>query len=605
MKRLFLISAASLGLLFSDSASGGVSEKGASDGKASIQSVDSAGIRHTVKGYVPMKAAPGSKTFAAAPSIKEIKLPRTVDLRSKMTKVEDQGRTSSCVANAVAGAYEYWTRLALNQDYDVSRLFIYYNARWRNGDQDKDEGSYIQFAMQGLKEFGACPEKAWPFEKPLLLKKPNGDAYEQASQVKVKEMQQVPLELEAWKQALASGYPIVFGCRLFDSFDECTRRGGVVPMPNPKDLARSSHGGHAMCAVGYSEKEQVFIVRNSWGDKWGDKGYCYMPYNYMMNPEFNFGDSWVFIPETPVIPPEDTWSDDDKPVIDDGRGVNFVINPYTIEDYEEVEVPWQDEVIVEYNETVPEQYVEYVEYSESDNWEAMEQFEYEEVIETWEAENPGEETDLDVYDESEVEDNADAEESDEEVAEEEEENVEEEVADDADEGDEGVIEEESDADTDDAEVEDNADAEESDEEVAEEESAEEEVADDADEGVIEEESDADTDDAEVEDNADAEESDEEVAEEESAEEEVADDADDADEGDEGVIEEESDADTDDAEVEDDADAEESDEEVAEEESVEEEVADEGGDEEPAESDAGDEGGDAGDEGGDAGGGDEE
>ena len=212
MKRLFLISAASLGLLFSDSASGGVSEKGASDGKASIQSVDSAGIRHTVKGYVPMKAAPGSKTFAAAPSIKEIKLPRTVDLRSKMTKVEDQGRTSSCVANAVAGAYEYWTRLALNQDYDVSRLFIYYNARWRNGDQDKDEGSYIQFAMQGLKEFGACPEKAWPFEKPLLLKKPNGDAYEQASQVKVKEMQQVPLELEAWLLRRDIPSYLVAGC---------------------------------------------------------------------------------------------------------------------------------------------------------------------------------------------------------------------------------------------------------------------------------------------------------------------------------------------------------------------------------------------------------
>ena len=40
-------------------------------------------------------------------------------------------------------------------------------------------------------------------------------------------------------------------------------------------------GGHAVLAVGYDDKHQVFIVRNSWGPKWGQKGYFTIPYAYL------------------------------------------------------------------------------------------------------------------------------------------------------------------------------------------------------------------------------------------------------------------------------------------------------------------------------------
>lgn len=74
-----------------------------------------------------------------------------------------------------------------------------------------------------------------------------------------------------------------FGFTVLTSFSsEQTRKTGVMVMPQPGDKVR---GGHAVTAVGFDDFKQVFIVRNSWGEGWGDKGYFYMPYEYITNPD--------------------------------------------------------------------------------------------------------------------------------------------------------------------------------------------------------------------------------------------------------------------------------------------------------------------------------
>jgi C1A family cysteine protease len=50
-------------------------------------------------------------------------------------------------------------------------------------------------------------------------------------------------------------------------------------------------GGHAVLLVGYDKTKKVFIVRNSWGDTWGDKGYFYMPFD-VVKPNMS-SDYWV------------------------------------------------------------------------------------------------------------------------------------------------------------------------------------------------------------------------------------------------------------------------------------------------------------------------
>jgi C1A family cysteine protease len=48
-------------------------------------------------------------------------------------------------------------------------------------------------------------------------------------------------------------------------------------------------GGHSMAIVGYDDEKKIFIIRNSWSDRWGDKGYFYIDYEYFINRDSIFG----------------------------------------------------------------------------------------------------------------------------------------------------------------------------------------------------------------------------------------------------------------------------------------------------------------------------
>jgi hypothetical protein len=284
-------------------------------------------------GYRPMPSGLVAAQYRPVFGFADIPPPPKVDLRPLMAPIDDQGDTSSCVAHAVAGAYDYWLKKSGQTSQNLSRMFIYYNARLSEGCEDKDEGCVIHLAMDSLKTYGACPEVEWPFDTDLLFEKPVDDVYQDAAPLKVDDLEQMPVDLDLWRKALAEGKPIVFGCLLYKSFDSCDQTGGVVPMPAPEELGRKKHSSHSMCAVGYNDAERVFIVRNSWGTDFGDQGYCYMPYAYLTNPKLNEGDCWVFKPQFSAPPPQETWSNDPSPVTNGGEGVDFPIEAYSVEDY--------------------------------------------------------------------------------------------------------------------------------------------------------------------------------------------------------------------------------------------------------------------------------
>lgn len=252
------------------------------------------------------------KACAAAPkfsgNVRASNLPTKVDLRKYMPPVEDQGEIGSCTANTCAGAYEYLIKRNEDLDYDISRLFLYYNSRCYTGEENVDRGAVLNNVLQSLSETGVCSEQTWPYITDRVFEKPSQAAYNEAKNRTISKFEYVPTDLETWKSVLADGYPIIFAVYLYQDFWQ--PRHGKIPMPRSND---SNQGGHAMLCVGYSDPDRVFIVRNSWGTQYGDKGYCYIPYDYVMNQNYNFNDSWVIYSLTPITneDAEETWSEDD------------------------------------------------------------------------------------------------------------------------------------------------------------------------------------------------------------------------------------------------------------------------------------------------------
>jgi uncharacterized tellurite resistance protein B-like protein len=284
------------------------------------------GESREVSGYSAAAPREDVQRFKAA---KKQALPPKVDLRRHMTSVEDQSKLSSCVANAVVGAYEYLARRYHgDESIDVSRLFVYYNARVRRGRETIDKGIWIADAIESLREHGACSEETWPYEPELVNERPDEDAYEEASQFLVDDMLRVETKLEVWRQALAEGYPIIFAIKLFNSFGQQKKR-GMVSMPVKSEAERAEHGNHAMLCVGYSDTDKMFIVRNSWGERWGDGGYCYIPYDYLMNDRLNHNDSWIIRQVEPLIFDEETWGDEES-LLDD---MQTVLSEMSDDDY--------------------------------------------------------------------------------------------------------------------------------------------------------------------------------------------------------------------------------------------------------------------------------
>jgi C1A family cysteine protease len=205
-------------------------------------------------------------------------LPSHADLRPLCSKVEDQGSLGSCTANALAGALEYLEKKDKVRYAELSRLFIYYNERVIEHTVKSDSGAMLRDGIKTLVKQGVCAEKSWPYVISRFTKKPGAVCYKEASDHQITSYHRI-LTLDEMRTCLAEGFPFVFGFTVYESFEsQQTARTGMVDMPQPGERVV---GGHAVAAVGYDDAAKRFIVRNSWGPKWGMKGYFTMPYAYV------------------------------------------------------------------------------------------------------------------------------------------------------------------------------------------------------------------------------------------------------------------------------------------------------------------------------------
>lgn len=205
-------------------------------------------------------------------------LPKEVDLRRYCSKVENQGFLGSCTAQAIAGNIELLDRKDDGIYSDVSRLFIYYNERTIEGTINEDSGAYIRSGIKSLKKWGVCNESLFPYDISRFREKPSRECYADALSRQISLYERLS-GVSDMLSCLAEGYPVVFGIAIYESFETLrVASTGVVPMPRKDEIML---GGHAVLAIGYNTRERGFIVRNSWSEGWGDKGYFTLPFEYV------------------------------------------------------------------------------------------------------------------------------------------------------------------------------------------------------------------------------------------------------------------------------------------------------------------------------------
>jgi C1A family cysteine protease len=205
-------------------------------------------------------------------------LPERVDMREQCPPVYDQGQLGSCTANAIGAMLQFDQKKQLQQDFQPSRLFIYYGEREMEGTIDSDSGAMIRDGIKVVNTLGAPPETDWDYDITKFSEKPPQKAYDDAQMHQALSYRRIPRDIEQMKGCLASGFPFVFGFRVYESFESSeVAETGRAHLPEPGEQAL---GGHAVMAVGYNERINRIIIRNSWGTGWGRDGYFTLPYKY-------------------------------------------------------------------------------------------------------------------------------------------------------------------------------------------------------------------------------------------------------------------------------------------------------------------------------------
>jgi C1A family cysteine protease len=222
-------------------------------------------------------------------SLKQKVLPSKVDNRKFCSPVKDQGQLGSCTANMAANMYEYMCKRGKSSYVELSRLFIYKTTRWLLH-LTGDTGAYIRSALGALVVYGAPPEEYYPYdiskfdETPDVLNAGFAQAFQVTKYFRLdKGIPSNELLISRMKEYLAKGLCLGMGFTVFDSFEEAATNGGLIPYPKPSE---SVQGGHAVTIVGYdSKKEGAFLIKNSWGEDWGERGYGWIPMKYFVKQE--------------------------------------------------------------------------------------------------------------------------------------------------------------------------------------------------------------------------------------------------------------------------------------------------------------------------------
>ena len=212
-------------------------------------------------------------------------LPRSFSLKQYAPLPGDQENYGTCVAWAAAyAARTIAESVALdrrNQTETTQNVFspVYIYRNIQPDDHDLQRGAQIHWALDLMRDSGAV--RMLDIERSVDFRRVDVSLYRDSRRYPIggyvtlfsrEDRQKPALVTRIVKKSLTEGKPVIIGMNTPDSFLEA--RNVWQPRENPENY----YGGHAMCVVGYDDERGAFELLNSWGRKWGNGGFIWVPY---------------------------------------------------------------------------------------------------------------------------------------------------------------------------------------------------------------------------------------------------------------------------------------------------------------------------------------
>jgi hypothetical protein len=195
---------------------------------------------------------------------------RDIDGVDYTTPIKDQAPAPTCEAFAFCAVLETKMQYQLKELYtpDLSENHLYFYA---GGTMKKGYVNIIDAAhylmTYGVPDEGCYPDPHRPFDYPF-----KSLAGWENRTVKITEWGWVDHNISVMKQALIDHGPLIICIGVYQDFN--FYHGGVYHHRWGPRI-----GGHVVAIVGYNDSQQCWIVKNSWGTKWGEDGWFRMAYD--------------------------------------------------------------------------------------------------------------------------------------------------------------------------------------------------------------------------------------------------------------------------------------------------------------------------------------
>lgn len=196
-----------------------------------------------------------------------------VDLRERFGKIRDQGQRPTCMAFAASDTHSF----ARGSKEPLSVEYAFYHAVQRMAHPDRMQAVPFYLISQAISNDGQPLESGWPYLSNLSATDewhpPSnpGEIFKRNSTGAIANLANIYTDLDSRK-------PVILVIKISRSFFNVSSN--TILMANNTETALNTH---TVIVVGYGEYngQKCLLIRNCWGERWGNNGYIWIHEDYL------------------------------------------------------------------------------------------------------------------------------------------------------------------------------------------------------------------------------------------------------------------------------------------------------------------------------------